>query len=44
MEVTSVPLCKELIRFDLFISFSHMRSSHNPPAMRLTPTLRAVFT
>lgn len=30
MEVTSAPLCKELIRFDLFISFSHMRSSHSP--------------
>lgn len=41
MEVTSAPLCKELIRFDLFISFSHMRSSHSPSAMQLTPT---VFT
>ena len=41
MEVTSAPLCKELIRFDLFISFSHVGSLHSHPAMRLTPT---VFT
>ncbi|PTR08013.1 hypothetical protein C8R32_10695 [Nitrosospira sp. Nsp5] len=36
MEVTSVALCKELIRFDLFISFSHMRELRGDSAMRTT--------